>query len=167
MVASTMAYSMSGWSEAASKSRLKTSAFTQSRKRLKTLFQAPNSAGRSRQGLPLRAIQSTASTKRRLSPPLRPGPDSFPRQCGSILAHWASVSTYRSIPSLMGWTAPDPEDEVEGQSGQRLEIRFLFGEVAPGQYGPWWRAGADWRRCRASVGTGHSNRRGCGRLDRG
>ena len=57
-------------------------------------------AGRSRQGLPVRAIQSTASTKRRLSPPLRPGSDSFPRQCGSILAHWASVSTYRSIPSL-------------------------------------------------------------------
>src|SRR3954469_22295035 len=100
MVASTMAYSISGSSEAASKSRLKTSAFTQSRKRLKTVFQLPNSAGRSRHGLPVRAIHSTASTKRRLSAPLRPGSDFFPRQCGSILAHWASVSTYRSIPSL-------------------------------------------------------------------
>src|SRR3954463_9768602 len=100
MVASTMAYSMSGSSEAASKSRLKTSARTQSRYRLKTLFQRPNSGGRSRQGLPVRAIHNIASTNRRLSAPLRPGSDFFPRQCGSIFAHWASVSTYRSIASL-------------------------------------------------------------------
>src|SRR5690242_19868951 len=100
MVASTMAYSMSGSSEAASKSRWKTSAFTQSRYRLKTVFQWPNSVGRSRQGLPVRAIHNTASTNRRLSAPLRPGSDLFPRQCGSIFAHWASVSTYRSILSL-------------------------------------------------------------------
>src|SRR5438874_1867690 len=100
IVASTMAYSMSGSSEAASKSRLKTSAFTQSRYRLKTVFQGPNSGGRSRHGLPVRAIHNTASTKRRLSSPLRPGSDFFPRQCGCIFAHWASLSTYRSIPSL-------------------------------------------------------------------
>src|SRR5713101_1884902 len=100
MVASTMAYSMSGWSEAASKSRLKTSPLTQSRYRLKTLFQGPNNGGRSRHGLPVRAIHNTASTKRRLSSPLRPGSDFFPRQCGCIFAHWASLSTYRSIPSL-------------------------------------------------------------------
>src|SRR6266568_2431354 len=100
MVASTIAYSMSGCSETASKSRLKTSAFTQSRYRLKTVFQGPNSGGRSRHGLPVRAIHNTASTNRRLSAPLRPGSDFFPRQCGSIFAHWASLSTYRSIPSL-------------------------------------------------------------------
>src|SRR5712691_283943 len=100
MVASTIAYSMSGCSEAASKSRLKTSAFTQSRYRLKTVFQGPNSGGRSRHGLPVRAIHNTASTKRRLSSPLRPGSDFFPRQCGCIFAHWASLSTYRPIPSL-------------------------------------------------------------------
>src|SRR5215217_6501917 len=100
MVASTVAYSMSGSSEAASKSRSKTSARTQSRYRLKTVFQRPNSGGRSRQGLPVRAIHSIASTNRRLSAPLRPGSDFFPRQCGSIFAHWASVSTYRSIASL-------------------------------------------------------------------
>src|SRR3954451_11429875 len=100
MVASTMAYSMSGSSEAASKSRLKTSAFTQSRYRLKTVFQWPNVAGKSRQGLPVRAIHNTASTNRRLSAPLRPGSDFFPRQCGSIFAHWASVSTNLSIASL-------------------------------------------------------------------
>src|SRR3954463_6632179 len=100
MVASTMAYSMSGSSEAASNSRLKMSAFTQSRYRLKTVFQWPNGAGKSRRGLPVRAIHNTASTNRRLSPPLRPGSDFFPRQCGSIFAHWASVSTNLSIASL-------------------------------------------------------------------
>src|SRR5216683_21757 len=91
IVASTMAYSMSGSSEAASKSRLKTSAFTQSRYRLNTVFQGPNSGGRSRHGLPVRAIHNNASTKRRLSSPLRPGSDFFPRQCGCIFAHWASL----------------------------------------------------------------------------
>src|ERR1700741_2353120 len=70
MVASTMAYSMSGSSETASKSRLKTSALTQSRNRLNTLFQWPNDGGRSRHGLPVRAIHNTASTNRRLSSPL-------------------------------------------------------------------------------------------------
>src|SRR5215217_2299787 len=93
MVASTMAYSMSGSSETASNSRLKISARTQSRYRLKTVFQWPNVAGKSRQGLPVRAIHNTASTKRRLSAPLRPGSDGFPRQCGSIFAHWASLRT--------------------------------------------------------------------------
>src|SRR5665213_1886028 len=100
MVASTMAYSMSGSSEQASKSRSKTSAFTQSRYRLKTVFQFPKEAGRSRQGLPARTTQRIASTKRRLSLPLRPGSVGLPRQCGSIFAHWASVSTDRSIRSL-------------------------------------------------------------------
>src|SRR4051794_25794927 len=108
IVASTMAYSMSGSSEAASKSRLKTSAFTQSRYRLKTVFQRPNVAGRSRQGLPVRAIHNTASTNRRLSAPLRPGSDFFPRQCGSIFAHWASVSTNRSIANLKHNIWPKP-----------------------------------------------------------
>src|SRR5882672_985595 len=100
IVASTMAYSMSGSSETASNSRLKTSALTQSRKRVKVLFQWPNDAGRSRQGLPVRAIQSTASTNRRLLLPLRPGSPTLPRQSGSIFAHWASLNTSRSIRSL-------------------------------------------------------------------
>src|SRR5215213_2129254 len=108
MVASTMAYSMSGSSETASNSRLKISARTQSRYRLKTVFHRPNVAGRSRQGLPVRAIHSTASTKRRLSAPLRPGSDFFPRQCSSIFTHWASVSIYRSIRVLNHNTLPRP-----------------------------------------------------------
>ena len=45
MVASTMAYSMSGSSDTASNSRFQISAFTQSRKRVKTLFQWPNEGG--------------------------------------------------------------------------------------------------------------------------
>src|SRR3954464_15184677 len=97
MVASTRTYSRSGSSETASNSRCQTSAFTQSRKRVKTLFQFPNKGGRSRQGLPVRTIHSTASTNRRLSLPLRPGSPGLPKQRGSIFAHWASVSTKRSI----------------------------------------------------------------------
>src|SRR3954464_5477258 len=97
MVASTRAYSRSGSSETASNNRRQTSAFTQSRKRVKTLFQFPNEGGRSRQGLPVRTIHSTASTNRRLSLPLRPGSPGLPKQSGSIFAHRASVSTKRSI----------------------------------------------------------------------
>src|SRR3954447_4628301 len=97
IVASTRAYSRSGSSETASNSRCQTSAFTQSRKRVKMLFQFPNKGGRSRQGLPVRTIHSTASTNKRLSLPLRPGSPGLPRHSGSIFAHWASVSTKRSI----------------------------------------------------------------------
>src|SRR3954463_5825498 len=71
MVASTIAYSMSGSSEAASKSRLKTSARTQSRYRLKTVFQWPKSAGRSRQGLAGSGRPKIAPTQRAISPPPR------------------------------------------------------------------------------------------------
>src|SRR5208283_1589820 len=100
MVASTMAYSISGSSETASNSRFQTPAFTQSRKRVYTLFQWPNVGGRSRQGLPVRAIHNTASTNSRLFLPLRPGSPGLPRHSGSIFAHRASVKTNRSIPSL-------------------------------------------------------------------
>src|SRR4051812_23007547 len=97
MVASTRAYSRSGSSETASNNRCQTFAFTQSRKRVKMLFQCPNEGGRSRQGLPVRTTHKTAPTNRRLSLPLRPGSPGLPRQRGSIFAHWASVSTKRSI----------------------------------------------------------------------
>ena len=100
MVASAMAYSISGSSEAASNSRFQTSPFTQSRKRVYALLQFPKAGGRSRQGLPVRTIQRTASTNSRLFLPLRPGSPGLPRQCGAIFAHWASVKTNRSIQSL-------------------------------------------------------------------
>src|SRR5215211_9094387 len=48
MVASTMAYSISGSSETASNSRWKTSAFTQPRKRVYPLLQFPSEDGKSR-----------------------------------------------------------------------------------------------------------------------
>jgi len=140
MVASTIAYSMSGSSEAASKSRLKTSARTQSRYRLKTVFQRPKSAGKSRQGLPVRAIHNTASIKRRLSVPLRPGSDFFPRQCGSIFAHWASVSTNRSITSLNHNILPKPSQISTGPSTtagfrQKYVVSNGFSEPAAGAGG--------------------------------
>src|SRR3546814_12937606 len=100
MVASTMAYSISGSSEQALKSRMKTSALTQSRYRLKTVFQLPKTAGRSRQGLPVRTIHNIASMKRRLALPLRPGSDGLPRQCGPIFAHWAPGNDNPAIPNL-------------------------------------------------------------------
>src|SRR3982750_4476283 len=100
MVASTMAYSRSGSSETASNNCCQTPAFTQSQKRVNTLFQCPNDGGRSRQGLPVRTTHKTASTNRRLSLPLRPGSPGLPRQRGPIFAHWASVSTKRSMQSL-------------------------------------------------------------------
>src|SRR5947208_7483705 len=100
MVASTMTYSMSGSSETASNRRFQTPAFAQSRKRVYTVIQLPKARGRSRHGLPVRAIHNTASTNSRLLLPLRPGSPGLPRQSGSIFAHWASVKTNRSIPSL-------------------------------------------------------------------
>src|SRR5205807_10159238 len=102
----TMAYSMSGSSDTASNSRFQTPAFAQSRKRVNTLFQWPSKGGRSRHGLPVRAIHRTASINRRLSLPLRPGSPRLPRQSGSIFAHWASVKTNRSIQSLNHNQAP-------------------------------------------------------------
>src|SRR3954447_22991983 len=100
MVASTRAYSMSGSSETASNNRCQTPAFTQSRKRVKMLFQWPNEGGRSRHGLPVRTTHKTASTNKRLFLPLRPGSPGLPRQRGCIFAHWASVKMKRSIRSL-------------------------------------------------------------------
>src|SRR5215204_2974621 len=74
MVASTMAYSRSGSSETAANNRCQTSALTQSRKRVKTLFQFPNERGRSRHGLPVRDCpcgQSTAPPRQKAGCPCR------------------------------------------------------------------------------------------------
>ena len=73
IVASTIAYSMSGCSLTASNRRWNTSALTQSLKRLNTVFPLAELWRQVSPGLPVRAIHSTASTKRRLSVPLRPG----------------------------------------------------------------------------------------------
>jgi len=58
-------------------------------KRLNTLFHGPNSAGRSRHGAPVLAIQSTASINKRLSAPVRPRSPALPWRSGSIRRHWS------------------------------------------------------------------------------
>ena len=63
--------------------------FDQRAKRMYTLFQSPNSVGRSRHGLPVRAIHSTASINCRLSSPLRPGSPVFPGNIDSKRCHWS------------------------------------------------------------------------------
>jgi hypothetical protein len=69
IVASMIRCSRSGSSIRISKRRDHTPFWAQRRKRRKTEFQLPNSAGKSRQGAPVRHTQSTASTNRRLSLP--------------------------------------------------------------------------------------------------
>jgi hypothetical protein len=100
MVASIMAYSISGSSEQASKCRTKTSALAQFRYCLKTVFQLPNRAGRPRHGLPVPTIQRTVSMKRRLSLPLRPGSTGLPRQfdsAGSFVSWRAFATNYVAL----------------------------------------------------------------------
>ena len=88
-----------GLPEQVSNIRLNTSAARQSRDRRNAVLQFPNGAGRSRHGLPVRAMHNIASTNSRLPLPLRPASVDLSRQCGSISAHRASVSTERSIRS--------------------------------------------------------------------
>src|SRR5437588_3270924 len=95
MVESMIRYSKSGFSTNALKIRSQTPFLAQRRKRWKTLFQLPNSAGRSRHGAPARAIQSTASTNSRLSSPCRPGSPVLPETRCSMRSHCASVSSRR------------------------------------------------------------------------
>src|SRR4051794_24594022 len=95
------------------------------------LFQFPNKGGRSRQGLPVRAIHSTASTNRRLFLPLRPGSPGLPRQRGSIFAHWASVKRNLSIQSLnhsQAWMGIPESQQALGAGSLK---HTLAGEVYP------------------------------------
>src|SRR3954451_6006465 len=69
MVESTIRYSKSGSSDIASNIRYQTPLMLHRLKRRNTLFQSPNASGRSRQGEPVRTIQSTPSTNIRLSRP--------------------------------------------------------------------------------------------------
>src|SRR3974390_1748289 len=95
MVESMIRYSKSGFSTKALKTRSQTPFLAQRRKRWKMLFQLPNSCGRSRHGAPARAIQSTASTNRRLSSPCRPLSPSLPGTRRSMRRHCASVNSRR------------------------------------------------------------------------
>ena len=129
IVPSIMAYSMSGSSETAPNIRLKTSALTQWRNRLKTVFQRPNCAGRSRQGAPVRAIHKTASRNNRASAPVRPGSVFFPRQYGSIRIHWASVRLRRSIANSFAELESEIVTHGNPESQQALERGGLFGQT--------------------------------------
>src|SRR3984957_2253033 len=64
MVASIIAYSLSGSSAKALKRLSQTPFFAQRENRVWTFFQAPNRSGRSRHGAPERNFQITASTNR-------------------------------------------------------------------------------------------------------
>src|ERR687885_217486 len=96
MVPSIRAYSKSGSSDTRSKRRSNTPARTQRRNRWKTLFQRPNSFGRSRQGTPVRTRHSTASRNSRLSLPVTPGSVALPGSSGATFAQTASLTTNRS-----------------------------------------------------------------------
>jgi hypothetical protein len=90
----------------AAKTRCHTPARDQRAKRWYVLFHEPNSGGRSRQGLPVRAIHSTASTNMRLSVPLRPGSPTLPGSKSSIRFHCPSRSCFRMAPPTRatGWS---------------------------------------------------------------
>ena len=66
-------------------------------KRVYVLCQLPNSAGRSRQGEPVRAIHSTASINRRLSVAVTPLSLAFPGNIASILADLVSLRSSLAI----------------------------------------------------------------------
>ena len=76
-------------------------------KRWYVLFHEPNSCGRSRQGLPVRAIHSTASTNLRLSALLRPGSPTLP---GNRLLDSASPLV---ISKLLSHRASNPCNGLE------------------------------------------------------
>jgi hypothetical protein len=95
MVESMIRYSRSGFSPSSVKSRCQTPFFAHRRKRRNTLFQAPNSSGRSRHGAPARTNHNTASTNKRLSEPCRPLSPFLPGINGSIRCHCPSVNARR------------------------------------------------------------------------
>src|SRR5260370_27508997 len=97
MVESTIRYSKSGSSDIASKIRHQTPLRLHRLKRRNTLFQSPNASGRSRQGQPVRPIQSTPSTNIRLSRPLPPSRSGRPIVSVPILPHGACLKHNHSL----------------------------------------------------------------------
>jgi hypothetical protein len=97
MVLSRNTSSKSASSDSLAKMACQTPLSAQREKRLKTVFHGPNPAGRSRQGTPVRAIQRTASTNKRLSAPVRPRSPALPCSNGSMRPHWSSRSSNLGI----------------------------------------------------------------------
>ncbi len=100
MVLSTNTSSKSASSASVANTFSQTPLFDQRAKRVYTLFQSPNSAGRSRHGLPVRATHSTASTNSRLSAPVRPGSSALPGNIDSKRCHWSLRNHRRTILTL-------------------------------------------------------------------
>ena len=100
IVASMNNSSKSASSLRASATRAHTPPFSQRAKRTYIECQLPKSAGRSRHGHPVRAMKSTASTKRRLSaarPPLSVG---FPGNKSAIRDHCLSFNIHRLMSNI-------------------------------------------------------------------
>src|ERR1700722_7866800 len=96
MVLSIECHSVSTSTLTAANNRVHFPFFDQRSNRLKTVFQGPNSLGRSRQGTPVRRHQSTASMNIRSSLGGRPTLLSESR-CAATVAHCASPSCSRTI----------------------------------------------------------------------
>src|SRR5262245_7368909 len=84
----------------ASMRRCQTPFLLQREKRVYTLCQLPNSGCTSRQGLPVRAIQSTASRNKRLSFAVTPQSVTLPGSNAAIRSHWSFRSIFLGISGL-------------------------------------------------------------------
>ena len=98
MVLSMKSISKSGSPETASANRAQVPFSHHRANRTYTLCQFPNSFGRSRQGEPVRAIQSTASINSLLFLVVTPRSRCFHAQNCSNRAHWSSRNNNRSMP---------------------------------------------------------------------
>jgi hypothetical protein len=76
--------------------RCQTPLLPQREKRVYTLCQLPNDSGRSRHGLPVRAIHKTASTNCRLSLAVTPQSPALPGNRCSMRSHWSFRSIFRT-----------------------------------------------------------------------
>ena len=94
-VASIMSHSKSGSSSTTSSSRSQIPLSRQRQNRRWVFFQSPNSGGRSRQGAPVRRIQTTALMNRRLSLATPPQSPFFPGRWGPIISQERSLMSWR------------------------------------------------------------------------
>ena len=91
------------------------------RKRWKTEFHCPNATGRSRHGAPVRAIQSTASRKRRLSAPERPRSPGLPGSSGATRFHCASLNILR-LKTALRFPVSNQISHSKGIPGDHLNV---------------------------------------------
>src|SRR5215471_5661677 len=118
-VPSMMIDSKSGSSANAARIRSQIPALAQRRKRFHTLFHLPKNGGRSRHGVPVRAIQMTASTNSRLSSPERPGSPGLPGSKCSMRPHCTSDNRCRII---QGFPHSESLESQLGFSGNPLNV---------------------------------------------